>query len=116
MIMIDTIFFENLIILQNGDILLKLLPTEYRNAVEIDMDKPTATCAVVFDRMGDSKLLLASMNIHQEITSEMVIYTSYEIHDSILKCIIWLAIILWYSPKSYYTYLLYCSFSAGFEK
>lgn len=51
---------------------MKSLPNHCRNAIGIDSKEPTATCAVVFDQMGDTRLLLANMNIHQTITSETV--------------------------------------------
>lgn len=58
--------------IQNGDFLMDLLPMDCQNGVERDAAHPTASCTVVFDGIGDSKLSLASMDIHQTIDSQMV--------------------------------------------
>lgn len=57
---------------QNGDFLKDLLPIECQTGVERDASHSTASCTVVFDGIGDSKLFLASMDIHKTIDSQMV--------------------------------------------
>lgn len=49
-----------------------LLPRDCQNGVERDAAYPTASCTVVFDAIGDSKMYLASMDIHKAIDSQMV--------------------------------------------
>lgn len=51
---------------------MSLLPAHCRSGIERDDAQSTASCAVVFDKFGDSKLHLANMDIHQTINSEMV--------------------------------------------
>lgn len=57
---------------KNGDYLVNLLPKRCQHAIERDSEHATASCALVFDKIGDCKLLLANMDIHQSITSKMV--------------------------------------------
>lgn len=45
---------------------------DYQMGVERDATHSTASCTVVFDGIGDSKLYLASMDIHKTIDSQMV--------------------------------------------
>jgi pseudouridine kinase len=57
---------------QNGKILRQTLPA-YATACSITCDyKPTASCAIILDSSGVSRLCAGDMNIHQEITPEMV--------------------------------------------
>lgn len=51
---------------------MNLLPKRWQYATERDGEHATASCAVVFDKIGESKLHLANMDIHRTITSEMV--------------------------------------------
>lgn len=80
-------FFENLLLentylyclflyslknIQNGDFLMNLLPITCQKGVVRDAKYPTASCTVIFDGIGDSKLFLATMDIHKSIDSQMV--------------------------------------------
>lgn len=58
---------------QQGDSLLKLLPDNCRSAVERDSEHPTASCSIIIDSCGEVKLHLANMDIHNNITPEIVI-------------------------------------------
>ncbi|XP_055305560.1 uncharacterized protein LOC129570133 [Sitodiplosis mosellana] len=58
---------------ENGDYLLSLLPESVtRHSIERDPEQSTASCVVILDRNGDSKLYLASMDIHKTIDSAMI--------------------------------------------
>lgn len=58
--------------IQNGDILRNLLPIDCQEGVERDAQHSTASCTVICDAIGDSKLILADMDIHKTIDSQMV--------------------------------------------
>lgn len=58
---------------QNGDYLLNLMPQHCRLAIERDDAHSTANCAVILDKCGDCKLIVANMDIHKTITPQMVI-------------------------------------------
>lgn len=66
---------------------MNLLPKRCQHAIERDSEHATASCAVVFDKFGDCKLIMANMDIHQTITSEMVRQTSYNSHPSLFRII-----------------------------
>ena len=52
--------------------MIKLLPQSCANGIVIDEEKPTANCAVIFDKPGDCKLVLGDMRIHSSITTATV--------------------------------------------
>lgn len=58
--------------LKQGDYLLSLLPSDFRSTVSRHPTHNTSNCAVVFDKTGDCKLILAEMEIHKSITPELV--------------------------------------------
>lgn len=58
---------------RDGDYLLNLLPADCRGAIEREPTQSTATCTVVFDGIGDSKIILASMDIHKTIDSTTIL-------------------------------------------
>lgn len=57
---------------QNGDFLRKTLPDKATGGSKISDTSPTANCAVILDKNGDSRLLVGDMKIHQEITPDLV--------------------------------------------
>lgn len=56
----------------NGDFLIDLLPTNCQRAIEKEPNHQTASCIIILDGMGDSKLILANMDIHKTIDSTMI--------------------------------------------
>lgn len=54
---------------ENGDYLLKLLPSHCQTGIERDPIQPTAACTVILDGIGESKLHLANMEINNSIDS-----------------------------------------------
>lgn len=57
---------------RNGDFLKKTLPDKATSGSKISDKFPTANCAVILDKNGDSKLSVGDMKIHQEITPDLV--------------------------------------------
>ncbi|XP_031625901.1 pseudouridine-metabolizing bifunctional protein C1861.05 [Contarinia nasturtii] len=57
---------------KNGEILKSLLSADCQECLEIDAEQSTATCIIVLDKAGDSKITLANMDIHQSIDSSMI--------------------------------------------
>lgn len=51
---------------------MNLLPRKYHSGIERNTKYPTACCTVIFDGVGDSKITVASMDIHKTIDSQMV--------------------------------------------
>lgn len=58
---------------KNGDFLLSLFPPDCRYAIEKDQTHHTATCTIIVDDIGDSKLSIANMDIHETINSDMIL-------------------------------------------
>lgn len=58
-----------------GKILKESIPPENRTHVKILESHNSAQCIVVFDSNGDCKFLLGDMDIHREISPEMVSFT-----------------------------------------
>lgn len=56
---------------QNGEFLRKTLSERATKGSKIS-ESPTANCAVVLDNVGDCKLCVGDMTIHQEITPDLV--------------------------------------------
>ncbi|XP_045470546.1 pseudouridine-metabolizing bifunctional protein C1861.05 [Harmonia axyridis] len=63
-----------------GKLLLSLMPDNLKRSAHIVKGKNTAQCVIVLDSKGDCSHLLADLDIHKEITAE-VLYKD----DSILK-------------------------------
>ncbi|XP_011187829.1 uncharacterized protein LOC105215554 [Zeugodacus cucurbitae] len=57
---------------QLGRSLLKMIPTELRNSVIKDEECATSLCTLLFDKTGDCKIILGNMEIHNNITAEMI--------------------------------------------
>lgn len=57
---------------QDGDFLLKLLPTHCQRSIERDPIHSTATCSVILDATGDPKLHLANMEINNSLDSDLI--------------------------------------------
>ena len=66
-----------------GRTLNKLLPSQCTQAVQIDPKKSTSICNVIFDNVGDCKLILGDMEIHKTITSNLVWKTQYELFSNL---------------------------------
>lgn len=56
----------------NGDFLRKTLPDKATGGSKLSDTSPTANCAVILDKNGDSRLNVGDMKIHQEITPDLV--------------------------------------------
>jgi sugar/nucleoside kinase (ribokinase family) len=56
----------------NGEYLRKSLPPDATTSSAISNDVATASCAIILDKNGDSQLHVGDMNIHREITPELV--------------------------------------------
>ncbi len=56
----------------NGEFLRKTLPPSAAISSRICNDVSTASCAIILDKSGDSKIHVGDMNIHREITPEWV--------------------------------------------
>lgn len=59
---------------QNGEFLRKTLPIKATLGSKVVNEKHTANCAVILDRIGDCKLVVGDMSIHEEITPDLVRY------------------------------------------
>lgn len=57
---------------RNGDFLRKTLPDKSTGGSKVSDTSPTANCAVILDKNGDSRLCVGDMRIHQEITPDLV--------------------------------------------
>lgn len=56
----------------NGEFLRKTLPQSATAWSKISNDVSTASCAIILDKSGECKLHVGDMNIHREITPELV--------------------------------------------
>lgn len=65
---------------QHGDYIINQLPATFQSTIARHASQATATCAVVFDKTGDAKLYLANMQIHKEITPDLVSRKSFNYH------------------------------------
>ncbi|XP_036318091.1 pseudouridine-metabolizing bifunctional protein C1861.05 [Rhagoletis pomonella] len=57
---------------QLGRSLLKMIPPQLRPLVRVDEQNGTSLGTLIFDKNGDSKIMLANMEIHQNITPDMI--------------------------------------------
>lgn len=57
---------------QNGEILRKTLPADATQSCKVSSEFATASCAVILDKARDCKLYVGDMDIHREITPELV--------------------------------------------
>lgn len=57
---------------QLGRSLLKMIPTQLRDSVMVDEECATSLCTLLFDKNGDCKIILGNMEIHDNITAEMI--------------------------------------------
>ncbi|XP_050330903.1 uncharacterized protein LOC126759815 isoform X2 [Bactrocera neohumeralis] len=57
---------------QLGKSLLKMIPRPLRSSVMVDEECATSLCTLLFDKTGDCKIILGNMEIHQNITVEMI--------------------------------------------
>ncbi|KAI9589368.1 pseudouridine-metabolizing bifunctional protein C1861.05 [Glossina fuscipes] len=61
---------------QMGESLLQLIPKQLHKCILISQVESTAICAILFDKVGDCKLCMANMQIHEQITP--LIITKHE--------------------------------------
>lgn len=64
---------------QHGDFLVNLLPETFQSTISRHSAHSTANCAIIFDKSGDSKVSLADMEIHREITPDLVSGTQIQV-------------------------------------
>jgi len=57
---------------QNGEVLRKTLPSEATQSCQVSSMFATASCAVILDKVRDCKIYVGDMDIHREITPELV--------------------------------------------
>ncbi|XP_067639135.1 uncharacterized protein [Eurosta solidaginis] len=57
---------------QIGQSLLKMMPTQLQNFVSVDDKGATSLCTLLLDKEGDCKIILGNMEIHEQITPEMI--------------------------------------------
>lgn len=53
-----------------GNILKQLMPPALHSSLIVDETQSTSLCSIIFDRVGDCKLLLGDMEVHNSITPE----------------------------------------------
>ncbi|KAH8279561.1 hypothetical protein KR018_000976 [Drosophila ironensis] len=53
-----------------GRTLLQMMPPALHRGLILDKNRATSLCSVIFDSLGDCKLILGNMEIHQTITPE----------------------------------------------
>lgn len=61
----------------HGQYLQSLLPSSCSQSVQMLPNSDTAQCIVVLDCNGECKMLLGDMDIHHQITPDMVSFTTY---------------------------------------
>ena len=64
--------FHQIKSLQNGEFIKRLLPKHCAASIFTSGLHPTANCSVIFDKFGDSKLLVGDMSVHSDITPDWV--------------------------------------------
>lgn len=58
---------------QLGHSLLNMMPSALQKDIHITDEKDTSLCSVIFDRFGDCKLVLGNMDIHEKLSSELIL-------------------------------------------
>ncbi|KAF7268117.1 hypothetical protein GWI33_018723 [Rhynchophorus ferrugineus] len=72
---------------EQGRILTRNLSEESRKCIKICRDNHSAQCIVVLDKNGNCSFLMGDMNIHNQITPEMIEYYEDQIKQSPLLII-----------------------------
>ncbi|XP_070497222.1 uncharacterized protein [Chironomus tepperi] len=72
---------------QNGEVLRKTLPSEATESSQISSTFATASCAVILDKVRDCKIYVGDMDIHSEITPELIYANVDLIKHAPLICI-----------------------------
>uniref|UniRef100_A0A1A9WN01 Carbohydrate kinase PfkB domain-containing protein n=1 Tax=Glossina brevipalpis TaxID=37001 RepID=A0A1A9WN01_9MUSC len=55
-----------------GESLMRLIPKQLHDGILISQEESTAMCAILFDKGGDCKICMANMQIHGQITPEII--------------------------------------------
>lgn len=57
---------------EQGNLAKKSIPSACSDLLQVRKGSNTAQCVVVFDKVGDCKMLMGDMEIHKQISPEMV--------------------------------------------
>ncbi|KAH8260157.1 hypothetical protein KR026_003921 [Drosophila bipectinata] len=57
---------------QMGYSLLKMMPPALQRGVSVQENQATSLCSLMFDKLGDCKIILGNMEIHETITPETI--------------------------------------------